>query len=126
MTNLLAFVKEYEAQTVLASNAYRVWKNEIFIELKILANKIHLSYLGVVNKPQKGFGSKAMKWLTELADKHQVEITGTIEPIGEYAMPFQKLCKFYAQFDFVPLTQDRILRGPKRCPDSVHQMQKSS
>jgi len=113
--DLKSFLIAYKAATEPTGiAARRLWRNEIIFELKIIKRKINLSYIGVVNQPQKGFGSAAMQWLINLADDHQVFLTGTAEPIGDQAMTINKLKSFYEKFGFQMHLDDRMERSPSQ------------
>ena len=78
-----------------------LWKNVVHIQVRPFDGGIHLSWIQSLY-PKKGYASMAMKWLTDLADKHGVPMTLDAVPrgTGEWKIGKGKLVAFYKKFGF--------------------------
>jgi hypothetical protein len=106
---------------------YRAYSQDEFVLVEIAVFDGGLS-LGLIKTPdgmrRKGLGTRAMKEICEIADRHQVKITGsvtpTLSPHERKAMSKAQLHKWYAKFGFerepythVDKLSDNIFRKPR-------------
>jgi hypothetical protein len=88
-----------------------------YVELISFANRVHISELSVPpSKQGSGVGHKAMKIITDLADKFKVALDLFAKPIDQgfdnTKIPKAKLVSFYKQHGFV-MQGGRMFREPK-------------
>ncbi len=97
-----------------------VWKDSVVFEVSKFDGKIHLGFIQTLYKKQ-GHANEAMKWITELADKHQVTMDLYPQPVGtdkgmtdgkRNIMSRNELVRFYAKFGFVQKGADMV-RKPR-------------
>ncbi len=114
-----AFKREYEAGTVIekrpddalfpGGNKDRIWQRKVRL---LLTGQFNIVTLEVIQslQPGKGYASKALSWLTQLADKHQVILDTQPHAFGDTPdqMNSAELEQWYVKFGFV---QTSIRRG---------------
>lgn len=78
-----AFMREYENETTdhPFDHTMRLWDQTVGLELSTFNRAIHISSIISFDKKNAGQASKALKWLCDLADKHQVKMELIAEPI---------------------------------------------
>lgn len=95
---LAEFMQDFESGTALhpTSRHLRVWGNKAAFEVSIFNGVIRLSYIGTTSLG-KGHGTRALRWLLELADKHGVEMRGTIHRVGREGLSERELRLWYVR-----------------------------
>ena len=79
----------------------RVFKNKATIEPAIFDERIHLSAIMTLGEEKQGVGTEVMKFLTKLADKHNVNMSLDPKPFGtKTTITKAKLISFYKRFGF--------------------------
>jgi hypothetical protein len=76
---------------------------DVLIDVRPFKNEIHLSDIKAASGKGKGSGTKAMKFLTNLADKHNVIISGTAQAYGKADRQVQdtdRLFRWYVKHGF--------------------------
>lgn len=86
------FQNDYRTQRVLADI-------EAVVEVLPEHGGIKIETLRALSR-RKGEGTKAMRFLTDLADKHGVELYLYAKPFGDEKMPLDDLVRFYRRFGF--------------------------
>jgi hypothetical protein len=120
-SRLDAFIAEYKQGTTPNPFApqIRVWQDSIGIELSKFGKVIHLSFITTFTPKNSGSASKALKWLTDLADKHGVAMDLIASPVkhagsdGGKNLSKAQLVAWYKRHGFVG-TASRMTRGPRR------------
>lgn len=109
------FLQEFAESTraVPYSTSKRLWdeKTILVVSFQDQGNKytvnpdhIYLEYIEA-KKRRQGHGTEAMRWLTALADKHDLAITVDLE--------HKSLAKWYMQFGFTRCSVlERLIREP--------------
>ena len=72
---------------------------EVAVEVSPLRGGVHLDEVRAL-RPSKGEGTKAMRFLVELADKHSVTLTLFPMPFGNEKMDTDDLVRFYRRHGF--------------------------
>jgi GNAT superfamily N-acetyltransferase len=72
---------------------------EVTVEVSPLRGGVHLDEVRAL-RPGKGAGTKAMRFLAELADKHGVTMTLFPMPFGDQKMDTDDLVRFYRKHGF--------------------------
>ena len=116
------FMKDYNAGTTPnpLDDKSRVRMNESLntsddfgnIEISQAGDGIALNHIQA-SRPGKGTGSNSLKYITDLADKHQVPITLTAMESGSKSLPQAELVKWYERNGFETMFGDRMRRMPK-------------
>ena len=88
----LPFQNAYRTQRVLANI-------EAVVEVLPEHGGIKIETLRALSR-RKGEGTKAMRFLTDLADKHGVSLYLYAKPFGDEAMDLDDLVRFYRRFGF--------------------------
>ena len=74
---------------------------EVLVDVVPEHNGVHIDRLRALTRKQ-GEGTKAMRFLTSLADKHGVKLSLYAKPFGSAAMNRDTLVNFYRRFGFYP------------------------
>ena len=74
-----------------------------------LPNWVHVIAIRALN-PGSGWGTKGLKAIARLADKHQVVLFGKIIPFGSKTMSLEKLRKWYTLIDAVMISPTMCIR----------------
>jgi 8-oxo-dGTP pyrophosphatase MutT (NUDIX family) len=112
---LTAFMQDLWAQTKgnPFNNAERVYQNKSIIEARPFDGRIHLSFIRSVEQG-KGWGTEGLKFLTDLADKHGVEIDLDADPPhGMEVLSQSQLISWYKRHGF------RRRRGEDHEPNAL-------
>jgi hypothetical protein len=94
---------DFEAET--APNPFvhieRIWHKAVGLEVSVFNQNIRLSNIRSL-KPRQGYATQALQWLTSLADKHRVMITGTANPTDtkQPGLSKKELKAWYARHGF--------------------------
>lgn len=75
----------------------------VSIQLEPFSGKIHLSDIVALDAKSEGKGTKALQMLTDLADKHNVQITGTAKAYSkdpEHITSSERLKSWYSKHGF--------------------------
>jgi hypothetical protein len=96
-----------------------IWENKAAFELKFFKDHLRLSAIRTFERG-KGDGSRALKWLCDLADKYHVTIVLHVQPFGLKAkkgepkkLTVKELGAWYIRFGFVKGKYDEYTRIPK-------------
>lgn len=116
-----AFMKEFNDETHPHpwSPRISIWKDKIMLEVSKWQGNIHISSIMSLEKKNSGNASECMKWLTDLADKHQVKLDLTVEPIKNAGAKEGKdltktqLKAWYKRHGFKVSGGDYMIREPK-------------
>jgi hypothetical protein len=117
--SLESFIAEYEELTQVnpLHHRERVWDYEgrsaVCFELSVFGGAIRLANIRSIES-RKGFGTLALIWLTTLADKHDVSITGTASPTGAKLMNKTALKKWYERHGFLVSRRGELHYLPNR------------
>lgn len=109
----LSFITEFDELTHPnpLNNRESVWDRTVCFEVSIFDGCIRLSNIRSLD-PGHGFGTLGLIWLTTLADKHDVAISGTIIPTGDKnqkgRLSKTALKKWYARHGFSVSTRGDI------------------
>ena len=101
--SLQSFMIDFELNTTThpISNFLRIWNNNVAFEVKVWGDEIRLSSIKSFSK-NNGNGTAALKWITALAEKHGVCISGDISPIKEKeALNKYQLKSWYSKNGFL-------------------------
>lgn len=117
-----AFFTEFHNET--AANPFQprmsIWKDTIGIEMSKFGGKAHMSSIMSFEKKNAGQASAALKWLCELADKHNVTMDLIVSPIKNAgavegkSLTKSQLTAWYAKNGFVKTRNDTMERTPKK------------
>lgn len=122
---LNAFIKDFQAATRAHPFARHLdlWGTDdqlVGFEVSKFDGRIHLGAIMSFVEKGAGNGSAAMKWFTDLADKHNVEIELAVKPIpgagatNKKSLTKSQLKTWYKKFGFVPSGgDDYMIRKPK-------------
>jgi len=84
------------------------------VKLKPLWGGIHIEWMQVIpGGERQGAATKALKVITDLADKHKVPMTLNAKPVGEPKIPKAKLKALYKKAGFVSEGGDEMRRPAK-------------
>ncbi len=111
--NLQAFMDDMQSKSEFYQRGIGFFMTNfpVIIDAKIFSGKIYFSI--VSEDKNKGVGNNAMKWFTELADKHQVVLTCFIKPFGnEKGLSKKQLFVWYKKFGFKKTRGDDMDREP--------------
>src|SRR3974377_435549 len=99
--SLGSFMDEFHDLTVVNPFNHResVWNDSVVFEIAIFIHAIRLSNIHSL-KPREGNGTLALIWLTALADKHDVCITGVAMPTQTKRMNKTELKAWYKRHGF--------------------------
>jgi len=89
------------------------WKPVAAFEVKPFDGRIDLGCIRTFER-RKGHGTRALKWLCQLADKHVVTIVGEIKPVGveRPRLGVAELRQWYKRHGF-EVTGRKIVRRPQ-------------
>ena len=124
--NLDAFMKEYHEHTTQHpwSPRMSVWQDKVMAEVSKWQGRIHISSIMSLEK-NKGHSSEFMKWLTALADKHQVTMDLDVHPIKNAGNKDGKdlnktqLRAWYVRNGFKKVSGDYMEREPKSLTEEI-------
>ena len=100
--NLQTFVTEFLAGTWQNpfSKTERVFFQVAAFTIKIVGEEIYLARIRTLERG-KGYGSLALDWLVDLADKHGITLIGWIEPFGPWKrLSVAQLQRWYERHSF--------------------------
>jgi len=111
---LNAFMQDFESGTTdhPFDHTMRVWHDTIGLELSPFGRAIHISSIISFDKKNAGQASQALKWLCDLADKHQVKMELIAEPIKNagsqngVSLTKSQLMSWYKRYGFQPDEDD--------------------
>jgi hypothetical protein len=109
-----AFMSDFHSMTDTHPWAtyFSVLDNYACFEIKPFDGKILFGYITTLERG-KGHGTKALRWLTDLADKHNVQLVGHIERKGDEGLTTNQLRQWYKRNGFKVDRQLRIVRPRK-------------
>lgn len=119
-TKLDNFMADYHAGTAGHPWYHRmsIWNDSVGIELSKWQGMIHISSIMSFDEKNVGNASKALKWLTDLADKHQVKMDLSVQPIKNAGaregknLNKSQLKSWYKRNGFKPVGGDHMMREP--------------
>jgi GNAT superfamily N-acetyltransferase len=106
-----AFMEDLRNNTLKTHGTQFVYLGKVLLEVSPFAGKIHISAI-TSHAREQGFASKALDWLTELANKHGVQLDGTIQRIGNDGLSNKELRSWYKRHGFVISEGDKIKYEP--------------
>jgi len=117
-TNLDAFMDEFHSSTAAHpfSRHFSVFENCVVFEVKPFVDVISFGFIQTLYKAQ-GDGSRALQWLVDLADKHQVTLTGNVKRVGDEGLTVNQLRRWYKRNGFHVNRHLEMQRPPKRVED---------
>ena len=77
---------------------------DVLLDVSPFDNEIHISDIVAVGKRSQGKGTKALKFLTNLADKHNVKLSGVAKGYSnskEHIQTSERLLQWYKKHGFV-------------------------
>jgi hypothetical protein len=115
-----SFMSDFHSMTAAHPWAWHlsVLDNYACLEIKPFDGKILFGYITTLERG-KGHGTKALRWLTDLADKHNVELVGHIERKGDEGLTTNQLRQWYKRHGFKVDRQLRIVR-PRKEQEKKH------
>lgn len=98
---LANFMQDFEKGTTQhpSSPHLRLLEKKASFEVSVFGGAVRLSYIGVLSVG-KGGGTRALRWLLALADKHGVEVRGTIHRVGREGLSARALRLWYGRHGF--------------------------
>lgn len=116
-TNLDAFMEEFYSSTAAHpfSRHLSVFENCVVFEVKpfYAVDVIRFGFIQTLYKAQ-GDGSRALQWLIDLADKHQVTLTGNVKRVGDEGLTVNQLRRWYKRNGFHVNRHLEMQRPPKQ------------
>lgn len=91
---------------------YYMWQEKIIIEIFPSGDRIHLASLESSVERGKGHASRALDWLLELAAKHGVTVSSTIQKVCEGGLNDAQLRCWYVRHGFSVLNDQELLYTP--------------
>jgi len=72
-----AFLRDYEVGTTLCCTKpnHRVWRHAVQLQVTAHYGQVYLRRIQALD-PGRGDGTRCLRWLIKLADKHSVELIG--------------------------------------------------
>ncbi len=126
-----AFMKDFDEETYQHPFArhLRIWQDSIGFEVKPWNGTIDLGAIMSFKSKGEGEASKALKWLTDLADKHGVKIELAVQPIKNAGAEGKSLTKsqltaWYKRNGFKSSGGEYMLREPKKLTEANDDFQK--
>jgi GNAT superfamily N-acetyltransferase len=119
------FMADYERSTERNpfASAERVWRAKAAFRLAAFDGRVAFS----IRSLQRGcgYGSAALLWLCDLADKHGAILSGVIEPMGNLRprLTAGQLRAWYRRNGFAVTRDDRICRVPMGMAESFHRVE---
>jgi len=115
------FMRDYHNNTAPHpfTNRMRVHNNAVMLEVSKWDGKIHISSIMTAMPKNQGHGTAALRFLTDLADKHQVTLHGTVVPIKNAGsregrnLNKRELLAWYKKHGFTVKYGEEITRLPK-------------
>jgi len=119
-------MKEFHEQTIQHPWFPRmsVWQDKVMAEISKWQGRIHISSIMSLEK-NKGHSSEFMKWLTSLADKHQVKMDLDVQPIKNAGdkdgknLNKSQLRAWYVRNGFKKISGDYMKREPKSLTEEI-------
>ena len=110
--NVSNFMQDFHAMTDHHPFAghLSVLDNYACFEIKPFDGKILFCYITTIERG-KGHGTKALRWLTDLADKHGVNLVGQIQRMGDHGLTTVELRRWYKRHGFKVDRQLNIVRA---------------
>jgi len=125
--SLQSFMNEFDSRTelnplcsvdrLLKCSVERLWNCDgtpvIALEVRPFNGSIRLCNIRSL-KPRHGFGTSALVWFTELAEKHSVSVTGIATPTGVkvHGLPKSALRLWYERHGFTVSRHGEIWYRP--------------
>jgi hypothetical protein len=126
--SLESFMNEFDSRTelnplcsverLLKCSVERLWNSDgtpvIALEVRPFNGSIRLCNIRSL-KPRHGFGTSALVWFTELAEKHSVSVTGIAIPTGVkvHGLPKCALKLWYERHGFTVSRHGEIWYRPQ-------------
>ncbi len=112
LENVAAFMQDFHAMTDAHPFAghLSVLDNYACFEIKPFDGKILFGYVTTLERG-KGHGTKALKWLLDLADKHGVTLVGQIQRMGDEGLTTVELRRWYKRHGFKVDRELKIVRA---------------
>lgn len=112
--NIKSFIVEYEQSTTPAdATEVRVFGGNVKISCIPASKFIRLELISSFVKGQ-GHGTVALRWLADLADKHQVTLIGYCDRVGCDGLSIPMLVDWYKKNGFPVLNRLQIRREPHK------------
>lgn len=115
-----AFMDEFRQNTYPNpfDPSMRVHNDSVGLSVRPWNGHIHLSFIVSFDKKESGNASKSLKWITELADKHDVKMDLEVAPVKTAgskdgkSLTKTQLKSWYKRFGFKSVGADNMLRIP--------------
>lgn len=110
----------------------RIWNNSVGFEVSAFNGVIDLGAIMSFIEKGAGHASQALKWFTDLADKHGVDIELAVQPIKNAGDPTRKsltkaqLTAWYRRHGFKSTGGEYMLRKAKSIAESIAESTNSS
>lgn len=88
----------------------RIWGNKATFEVSVFNGSVRLGYIGTISLG-KGHGPRALLWLLNLANKHGVEVKGTIHRVGREGLSERALRLWYTRHGFNVEKKNIVYQG---------------
>lgn len=102
-TNLKPFMDDFFAATTESPIGKGRLYGDVLIDVSPFDGEIHLGDIVTVGEKSKGSGTQALKFLTNLADRHNVKISGTAKAYSkdpEHIRTSDRLLQWYKKHGF--------------------------
>jgi len=125
--NIRAFLQEFYAQTEVNpfNKQEHVWRAKAVFAVQVSrATGGQLVWLSSLRSVQRGlgYGTEALAWLTELAQRHRVALAGLVQPCGQQQpqLTRQQLKAWYTRHGFIVQPDGRMYKLPKETNHDDH------
>ncbi len=108
------FMQEFESGTAphQKTRHLRLWEHKAEFEVGVAGSSVRLGYIGSIHVG-RGHGTRALRWLLNLADKHGVEVRGSIHRVGREGLSERELKLWYRRHGF-EIEQKKIVYHGKQ------------
>ncbi len=110
-----AFMEDLRNSALKTHGEQLIFLGPVVLEASDFAGKIHISSI-TSHAREQGYASKTLDWLIELADKHGVQLDGTIQRIGGSGLSHKELRSWYKRHGFTITETNKISYEPKPKP----------
>ena len=102
--NLESFMDDFYSSTKESPIGHGRLYGPVLLDVSIFDGEIHLSDINTVGDKGQGSGTQALKFLTNLADKHNVKLSGVAKGYSqskEHIQTSERLLQWYQKHGFV-------------------------
>lgn len=114
--NTKPFMEEFISLTTRSPLGKGRLYGDVLLDVSEFAGEIHVSDISAIGKKSEGSGTKALKFMTDLADKHNVRLSGEAKAYSKHKDHIQsseQLLQWYQKHGFVA-NGNKVIYSPKR------------